>query len=238
VAAWFTGGRVFGYVGLQIAFSFYYAALGDFGPTTELAPARDRLVGILIALLIMWFVFDQMWPVRTVTAMRRSLALVLRDSASLFQLSISEGSPDDRARKVVLVRDHMGTTLASLRTMNDEIAYDFGVDREAHGRSGAMILRAAFSSAAMGWNELAVLQYEGNDEFFIEPQIVRMRYEMAKDLTQMADAVCQRLPDNVTDNLEGASQNWGTSGYEEYVHNALLQFHDLRQSVEALRHLA
>src|SRR5271169_1470601 len=91
ISAWWAGGRRFNYVGLQIAFSFYLVAFEGFSAPTELAPARDRLIGILVALGVMWFVFDQIWPVRTVTAMRRSLASMLHNEAELFATEV--GTP-------------------------------------------------------------------------------------------------------------------------------------------------
>jgi multidrug resistance protein MdtO len=51
------GGRRFNKAGLQIAFAFYLVALGGFRAPTQLAPARDRFVGIVFALVVMWFVF-------------------------------------------------------------------------------------------------------------------------------------------------------------------------------------
>ena len=45
-------GRQYSYVGLQIIFSFYLVAFEDFRAPTELAPARDRLIGILVALIV------------------------------------------------------------------------------------------------------------------------------------------------------------------------------------------
>jgi multidrug resistance protein MdtO len=59
LSAWVAGGRRFGYVGLQIAFAFYLTALAGFTAPTELAPARDRFGGIVLAMVVMWFVFDQ-----------------------------------------------------------------------------------------------------------------------------------------------------------------------------------
>ena len=64
LSAWTAAGPRFYYVGLQIAFSFYLVAFKGSSAPTQLAPARDRLIGILLALVVMWFVFDQMWPVR------------------------------------------------------------------------------------------------------------------------------------------------------------------------------
>jgi multidrug resistance protein MdtO len=86
VAGWIAGGSRFNYIGLQLVFAFYLVAFEGFSAPTELAPARDRFVGILFAIVVMWFVFDRLWPVRTVTAMRRSLANVLRSGASLLLL--------------------------------------------------------------------------------------------------------------------------------------------------------
>jgi len=94
VAAWCGTGRRFNYVGLQIALAFYFVAFEGFGAPTELAPARDRFVGILVAFVVMWFIFDQMWPVRTVTVMRRALASVLRSDASLLQLGEAGGGAE------------------------------------------------------------------------------------------------------------------------------------------------
>jgi multidrug resistance protein MdtO len=66
-SAWCAIGRRFSYVGLQIALAFYLVAFKGFGPPTELAPARDRFAGILVGLIVMWIVFGEIWPVRTLT---------------------------------------------------------------------------------------------------------------------------------------------------------------------------
>ena len=42
------------------------------GATRSISPARDRLVGVALGILVMWFVFDQIWPVRTSDALRKS----------------------------------------------------------------------------------------------------------------------------------------------------------------------
>ena len=78
LAAWIAAGPRFNYVGIQIAFAFYLVALSGFTTPIELAPARDRLAGIMLAVIVMWFVFDQIWPVRTTTEMHSVVAWVLR----------------------------------------------------------------------------------------------------------------------------------------------------------------
>ncbi len=93
ISGWCAQGRQFSYVGLQIAFSFYLVAFEGSSAPTELAPARDRLIGILLALLVMWIVFDQIWPVRTVNAMRHALAVVLRDGAQAVSVARGRVAP-------------------------------------------------------------------------------------------------------------------------------------------------
>ncbi len=86
LSAWCATGRRFSYVGLQIALAFYLVAFQGFGPPTELAPARDRFAGILVGLIVMWIVFDEIWPVRTLTVMRRKLDSVVRNTAMVLTL--------------------------------------------------------------------------------------------------------------------------------------------------------
>ncbi|MBV9770540.1 MAG: FUSC family protein [Bryobacterales bacterium] len=134
IAAWFATSRYFNYIGLQIALAFYFAASQSFGAPQELAPARDRFVGVLVGLVAMWFVFDQIWPVRTITIMLRGLASVLRSGASLFQLGHSGTLHDDEVRQANALRDQIGKTVAELRTLNDVAESEFGHELDKQTR--------------------------------------------------------------------------------------------------------
>ena len=80
VAAWFaTSGPRLSYFGIQLALAFYLINLQEFKMQTSLTVARDRVVGILLGLFMMWLVFDQLWSAPTVVEMRKSFI-------SLFQL--------------------------------------------------------------------------------------------------------------------------------------------------------
>jgi len=191
IAAWWGGGRQFGYAGIQIAFAFYIVAFEGFSAPTELAPARDRLLGILVALVVIWLVFDQLWPVRTVTAMRRALGSILRNDARF--LRVFDRAAPDRARlqQVDALRDQIAKTIAGLRTMNDTVAYEFGVDREKHSRAGESILQGALTAVPFFWNQLAVLHNERDRDFLTEPGLIEMRRRVAVHMDAMAAAVVQ-----------------------------------------------
>ena len=190
IAAWCAQGRRFSYVGMQIAFSFYLVAFEGFSAPKQLAPPRDRLIGILLALAVMWFVFDQICPVRTVSAMRRAFATMLYDGAKLFRLPEAFTQPTESDA----VRDRVGNSLAGLRTMCDAVEYEFGVDREAHIQLSQSILGAALSSVALLWNQAVFLHREDDRDLLNEPHLVALRQELATAMDTMADAVAKAKP--------------------------------------------
>ena len=188
IAAWFATGRYFNYIGLQIALAFYFVAFQGFGAPRELAPARDRFVGILVGLVAMWFVFDQIWPVRTITAMLRGLGSVLQSGASLFHLGEGGNLHQEEVRQANALRDQIGKTVAELRTLNDAAEYEFGVELDKQRRASQAVLRAAFSAVAMFWNQLVAITTE-EDDVLREPKLVEMRVAFAAELNSMAEAV-------------------------------------------------
>jgi hypothetical protein len=42
------------------------------GATGSISPARDRLIGVALGILLMWFVFDQIWPCAPVKLSERA----------------------------------------------------------------------------------------------------------------------------------------------------------------------
>ena len=235
IAAWWSGGRQFGYAGLQIAFSFYLVAFEGFSAPTELAPARDRMIGILVALLVIWIVFDQLWPVRTITAMRRAFVGILRGEARLLRIFESSAPHGVRLRQVDGLRDQIGKTIAGLRTMNDTILYEFGVDREAHSRQGESILRAALKAVPFFWNQLAVLHNEQDRDFLAEPGLIEMRRRIAVQLDAMSDAVTRETKFTLVDPATLVDPSLLTNPrYGEYARNTVAAHEELQTGVAAL----
>jgi multidrug resistance protein MdtO len=239
LSAWCATGRQFNYVGLQIAFSFYIVAFEGFSAPTELAPARDRLIGVLLALAVMWFVFDQIWPIRTVTAMRRSLASILRSEANFFRLIQSGEQTAGLLRRVDALRDQIGKTMANIRSMNDAVEYEYGVNRAEHAHSAQTIIKAGLTAVALFWNQLAVLQRKDDRDFVTEPGLIELRSKLAAQLDSMADSVCERKPFAVAAAASLADPSLlENPRYQEYTHNALQQYAELQKIIDELTVLA
>jgi multidrug resistance protein MdtO len=236
LASWCAGGRQFSYVGLQIAFAFYLVAFEGFSAPTELAPARDRLIGIILALVVMAFVFDLIWPVRTVTAMRGALAEVLINEAKFLRLAETSGNHEELRSDADQLRDQIGKTVAGIRTMNDAVEYEFGVGREEHLRSSKMIIQTALASVAFFWNQFAVLHSPRARDFLTQPELSEMRHTMAAGLEAMADSVVHKttfVDNEAAETL--APSLFASLRYGEYARNSVERFRELQRLIADLQ---
>jgi multidrug resistance protein MdtO len=191
ICAWIAGGSRFNYVGMQMAFGFYITSVAGLSAPTELAPSRDRLVGVLLALLVMWFVFDQFWPVRTITVMRRAVVSVLKDGSRVVALIDAEVSFADYMNETERLRDRLGKQLSAVRTLDEAVEYEFGVDRAQLIRKSENLMQISITTVALVWNQASLLHKESNNEFLTRPELVNLRRQVAQGLSAMADALAR-----------------------------------------------
>ncbi len=232
LSAWCAAGRRFSYVGLQTALAFYLVTFQSFGPSTQLAPARDRFAGILVGLLLMWLVFGEIWPVRTLTVMRRKLDSVIRNSAALLAAS-ARATQDEELLRADALRSQVGKTVAELRTLNDAAEFEFGSDRGRQTEEGSVILRAAFAAATMFWNELALVLGTDNEDFLNEPRLREMKRALAAELNRISEALVHEKayePATVSFSPDILEQ-WR---YGDYVRNTRDRFHELARVISDL----
>jgi uncharacterized membrane protein YccC len=84
IACWIaTGGPRIAYAGVQTTLALCLYMVGVFGPTTELAAGRDRVIGIAIGIAVQTFLARLLWPSDIHRAMRGRLAAALRELAEL-----------------------------------------------------------------------------------------------------------------------------------------------------------
>lgn len=124
-SSWVLRSASMGYVGVQIALGFCLTALPGFGATSLINPARDRLVGVGLGILVMWFVFDQLWPVRTSTALGdilRNLHEAVRETRKL-QTEV-DGTKNRGA--INRLRSSVSLELSKLPRLESALHFDVG----------------------------------------------------------------------------------------------------------------
>src|SRR5260221_11218195 len=88
-AAWLaTSGPRLSYFGGQLALAFYVVHLQEFAILTSLTFSRDRVVGILLGLFMMWLVFDLVWGVPAVREKKNHFFSLPRARAKLARLPL------------------------------------------------------------------------------------------------------------------------------------------------------
>jgi multidrug resistance protein MdtO len=130
IACWFaTAGPRLSYFGLQIALSFYFINLQEFKFQTSLSIARDRTVGVLLGLVMMWLIFDQLWGASAATAMKRAFVSCIRLHARLMREPVS---PDLRVSldQTFKLRETIHSTFENMRQQADGVTVEFGPSRE------------------------------------------------------------------------------------------------------------
>jgi len=96
LAAWIgAGSERIAYAGWQIGLAFYLSTFQGFGPTLDMATARDRIVGILLGNVVVSLIFTTVWPVNVARVARANLAAAIEHLAALFRSD--EGEAGHRA---------------------------------------------------------------------------------------------------------------------------------------------
>ncbi|SDF41688.1 multidrug resistance protein MdtO [Terriglobus roseus] len=118
LSAWVSRSPRIGYTGVQIAFAFFITDLAGFGAASQIAPARDRVIGIALGILVMWFVFDQIWPVRTSHALEAIRNRVVHNANAM--------TTSAKASKMAAMRAEVSADLATMQTLLQSAWFDFG----------------------------------------------------------------------------------------------------------------
>jgi multidrug resistance protein MdtO len=129
IGAWVAGSSYYGYIGLQIVFSFNLLAFEGFSAPDQMTPARDRLLGILLGLIVMFFIFHQVRPERTLDTMRKSLARVLGMEAEIVRQMSLESADAVPSERIIQLRTQVERMVAAVHGFADVVQYEFEPDR-------------------------------------------------------------------------------------------------------------
>lgn len=130
LASWFmTSSPRLSYFGFQVALAYYLINLSEFKMQISLEVARNRVVGILLGLFIMWLVFDRLWGAPAAVEMRRKFISDLRLLAQLAREPLSQDRRTAIARSLALV-EAINANLDKVRALADGVLFEFGPSRE------------------------------------------------------------------------------------------------------------
>jgi multidrug resistance protein MdtO len=120
VAVWvITGSSRISYAGLQMGIVMALTIVQTRAPTIDLAPAADRILGILLGIVVMGTVDIALWPVVGDTALRRTLADALHEMSDLHRVAAAGDRPGVRRLALSIYR-----TLGDALAMHDDLAFE------------------------------------------------------------------------------------------------------------------
>jgi len=204
VAAWFaTSSQRLSYFGLQIANAFYLITVQEFTIQTSLATARDRVVGVMLGLLMMWIAFHSLSKDSAAEHMLASFAANLRAIAALVLLPGSE-EPEVAMKRIRALRAEIGSNFQTVMAQSDAVPFEFGLKRSEGMANRALIKNWQPQLQTIYMEEVALMQHRvfGAEEHL--PSAVRATQHHFNEaraalLKQMADYVDGNGPDRWAD---------------------------------------
>lgn len=232
LSAWFlTSSPRLSYFGIQVALAFYLVNASEFKIQTSLAVARDRVVGILLGLFMMWLVFDQLWGASATVEMRRRFISNLRLLAQFAREPLSRDPSAAGARGLAL-GETINTNLDKVRALADGVLFEFGPSRD-HDlalrdriRQWQTQLRILFITRIVLW------RYRVGFPGFELPEAIQRAQEefdnrMARALDGMADRMKGDGPGQKDDLKSAFAQ------LEQSVRRALANQHPLTPQIQS-----
>jgi len=154
VAAWLaTASSRLSYAGVQFAFAFYIIHLSDFSIQTSLAVPRDRALGVLLGITMMWLVFERVFPRSAANEMVR---IFVRNVRSMSDLVSFTPSSDDSAAifNIRRMREDIYRRFGEVNAQADAVPFETGPSRSGDmaARDRIICLRphcSSFGSSGM-----------------------------------------------------------------------------------------
>jgi multidrug resistance protein MdtO len=193
-AAWFmTSSPRLSYFGIQVAVAFYLINLSEFKLQTSLEVARDRVIGILFGLCVMWLVFDRLWGVPAAREMIGTFISNLRLIARFAREPVSGNLKAATARRLAL-RETINTNLDKVRALADGVLLEFGRSREQDLAMRDRIRRAQPQIRVLFIMQIAEWKYRAQLPGFELPQVIALAQRefddrLAESLDRMADGI-------------------------------------------------
>lgn len=166
IAAWFaTSSPRLSFFGVQMALAFYFVNLQDFQIQTDLTIARDKVIGALVGILAMGFIFDRFGTKSDAEQLQK---LLVRNVRMLAQLGVCPVARDDAVAtsQISRLRSQINDTFAALESQIDAARFEFEFRhrREEDAAECERIQRAQPAMRSIYLLELSLLLHRGRRE--------------------------------------------------------------------------
>ena len=210
-ASWFmTSSPRLSYFGMQLALAFYLIHLRTFGMESSLSIARDRVVGILLGLVMMWLVFDQLWGTTALVQMKKDFTAALRLLAQFAREPVSEDLKVAIERSYSL-REAINNAFDRTRASADAVLFEFGPSREQDLALRSRIKEWQPQLRSLFLMRIALWKFRVQLPGFELPQPVRVAQ-------QEFDCQSGEVLDNLADRLEEKSPRRENSFEKSFEH--------------------
>jgi multidrug resistance protein MdtO len=236
VAAWFaTSSQRLSYFGLQMANAFYLITVQEFTIPTSVTTARDRVIGVMLGLFMMWIAFHSLSKDSAADHMVESFVANLR---AIGDLALQPGSeaPERAMKRIRAVRAQIGTNFNNVMAQSDAVPFELGPKRAESMANRALIKSWQPQLQTIYLDELALMQHRvfGAEES-LPPAVSiaqrRFNEACAALLIQMADHLDGKVSNHWTD-LEAPLAELSRIAKETSVDN------DRIVAVNGLEHLS
>jgi len=143
---------------VQFAFAFYIVHLSDFSIQTDLAVPRDRVLGVLLGITMMWLVFERLFARSATDEMVR---IFVRNVRSMSDLVSFTPSPDDPTPilKIRRIREDIYRRFGDVNAQSDAVPFETGPLRSGDMAARDRIRRWQASLRSFYLLEAPLLQF-------------------------------------------------------------------------------
>jgi multidrug resistance protein MdtO len=132
IAAWVaTSSSRLSYAGLQIALAFYLITLSEPTIQISLSVARDRVLGVLLGIFVMWLVFERFYPRPAADEMVAAFVSNTRALAELVEITAIDADEAAIVR-IRRKRDEIYRNFGEVNAQSDAVPFETGPLRAGH----------------------------------------------------------------------------------------------------------
>ena len=207
LAAWFaTSSPRLSYFGIQLAVAFYIVNMQEFAIETSLTFSRDRVVGILLGLVMMWLVFDQLWGAPAIVEMKNAFISLLRSLAKLARAPVE---PLDDIEQSYALRETINNNFDKVRALSDAVLFEFGADRQQDLAFRSQITHWQPQLRMLFITRVALLKYRLQLPGFELPQPVRVaQSEFDEHLAVTLNGIADRFKSKARSKTESLQDSF------------------------------